>query len=76
MLTIIIPYKLYLPWHYSMTGTLVRMEWSAREGSRGPQKGKWNGRTNMDFIIRKFGPNFHYLMLLDKQNSWMISGGG
>ena len=33
----------------------------------------------MDFIIRKFAPNFHHLMLLDKQqqqNSWMISGGG
>ena len=30
----------------------------------------------MDFVIRKFAPNFHHLMLLDKQNSWMISGGG
>ena len=31
----------------------------------------------MDSVIRKFAPNFHHLMLLDKQqNSWMISGGG
>lgn len=40
--------------------------------------GKWKsaGGTNMDSVIRKFAPNFHHLMLLDKQNSWMISGGG
>ena len=31
----------------------------------------------MDFIIRKFAPNFDHLMLLDRrQNSWMISGSG
>ena len=49
-----------------------------RENGVRAGSGKWKSArgTNMDSVIRKFAPNFHHLMLLDKQNSWMISGGG
>ena len=77
MLRIITRLQLYLLGHYFMTLPLVRME--CRLGKKEMELADQLARsraTNMDFIIRKFGPNFHHLMLLDAQNSWMISGAG
>ena len=79
MLRIITRLQLYLLGHYFMTLPLVRMECRLGKKGNGIGRPARSRATNMDFIIRKFAPNFHHLMLLDKQqqqNSWMISGGG
>ena len=76
MLRIITALQLYLLGHYFMTLPLVRMECRLGKKGNGIGRPARSRATNMDFIIRKFAPNFHHLMLLDKQNSWMISGAG